>query len=359
MGRKPSLKPWFHSPSGCWCATVKGKRKYLDKDEEVAGRKLQAIRKKARQEKKAKDRDWLDATFAALADEYMADIEARREKNTYNSYRARLLRALRILGTTLRVGQIKKLHLAKIEQAMRKEEYSPTTIKDTLAAVQGVFNWAVEHDLLDSTSLAKYRKPRARRRTRIITPEEYELLLAKADPNFRRVITALRLTGCRPAEVRKLIWSWVDLDRRVWILPKHKTETQQEDPMPRIIPLPDAVIEICRELAQQPHEPSDFVFLNRKSKPYTKNCFTLKWARLRKRAGIEEKSGERVVLYSNRHTYGTEKSANVSAIELAELMGHTDVRTTQRYTHFDLNRLHDIQRRAQGQDPKAPGSAGG
>ena len=76
--------------------------------------------------------------------------------------------------------------------------------------------------------------------------------------------------------------------------------------------------------------------------------------RLRKRAGIEAKAGEQVVLYSNRHTYGTEKSARVSSIELAELMGHTDVRTTQRYTHFNTERLHEIQRRAQGGWP-SPG----
>ncbi len=162
------------------------------------------------------------------------------------------------------------------------------------------------------------------------------------------MITALRLTGCRPGEVRTLIWAWVDLDRRLWILAEHKTNTQQSNPQPRIIPLPDPIFEMCRELAQQPHQPTDHVFLNKLGKPYTKDCFVRKMDRLRKRAGIEVKGDERIVLYSNRHTYGTEKSANVSAIELAALLGHSDVRTTQRYTHFNTDRLHEMQRRAQG-----------
>ena len=101
-----------------------------------------------------------------------------------------------------------------------------------------------------------YEKPKAHRRTRVITPEEYEKLLAKADPNFRRVITALRMTGCRPGEVRTLIWEWVDLESKLWIIPDHKTVTRQTNPQPRIIPLPDAIVEMCKLLAQQPHKPA-------------------------------------------------------------------------------------------------------
>lgn len=32
-------------------------------------------------------------------------------------------------------------------------------------------------------------------------------------------------------------------------------------------------------------------------------------------------------------------------MELAQLMGHTDVRTTQRYVHLNVERLQDIQNR--------------
>lgn len=347
MPRNPSSKPWFHQATGFWCATVAGKREYLDRDYLVACRKLKARRKQKLREQ-AGGREWLDVPFSVLADEYVADLKARRKPTTYRAVRYRLLRALKTIGTQLRVGEIRKFHLAKIEQEMVAEEYSPTSVKNTLATVQGVFNWAIKREMLDSSPLVGYEKPRARRRTRIITEEEYGRLLAKTDPNFQNVITALRLTGCRPGEVRTLIWEWVDLERRLWVIPQHKTVTQQANPMPRLIPLPDAVLAMCQELAQKPHRPTDRVFLNRRGRPYTKDCFARKMSRLRTRAGIEDKAGERIVLYSNRHTFGTEKSGRVSAIELAELMGHTDVRTTHRYTHFDVDRLHEIQRRAQG-----------
>ena len=347
MARKHSGKPWLHGASGWWCTSVDGKRRKLDKDYRVACRKLKALRSEQKREQ-AGGRDRLDVRFAELADEYLADSLARKKPATYESRRYRLLRALRILGTAVRVGELRKFHLAKVERELGAGEYSPTTIKDTIAEVQAVLNWAVAQDLLDSSPLAGYAKPRPRRRTRIITPEEFRSLLRCSDGNFWRVLISLRLTGCRPAEVRKLIWEWVDVDRALWIIPEHKTVTRQREPRPRIIPLSEPILKLCQQLAQEPHEPTDHVFLNKLGRPYTKDCFVRKMDRLRKKVGITVKAGEQVVLYSCRHTFGTENTGRVSDIELAELMGHTEVRTTHRYVHLNADRLHDIRRRAHG-----------
>ena len=231
---------------------------------------------------------------------------------------------------------------------MLKADYSPTTIKDTIAEVQGVLYWAVRQDLLDANPLAGYQKPRARRRTRIISPDEFQSLLRCADVNFRRVLIALRQTGCRPAEVRELVWESVDLERALWIIPEHKTATQQTEPAPRIIPLPIPMLKLCKRLAQRSHQPSDHVFLNKRGLPYTKDCFVRKMDRIRKRASVDSKGGEQIVLYSCRHTFGTQNAGKVSDIELAELLGHTEVRTTHRYVHLNPDRLHDIRQRAHG-----------
>jgi hypothetical protein len=41
MSTRPSpRKPWFHAPSGLWCAQIAGKRQYLDRDPNVALRTL-------------------------------------------------------------------------------------------------------------------------------------------------------------------------------------------------------------------------------------------------------------------------------------------------------------------------------
>ncbi len=347
MPRRSSGKPWLHEHSGYWCSTIDGNRVYLDKDYKAACRKLkQQLTEKKRIEQGATV-EWLDASIAVLADEFLDDIQARKKPGTHEGYRYRLLRALKIIGPKTRVADIGKLHLAKIERRM-SGNYSPTTIKDTIASLQAVFSWAVKHDLLIENPLIAYVKPAARARTRTISDSEFDLLLEHSDSSFQDVLVAMRWTGCRPVEIRTLIWDWVDLERELWILPDHKTITRQRNPLPRTIPLAPAVMEICVRLVQQRQEPTDHVFLNPRGNPYTKDALCRKMSRLRKRAGISSKAGEELVLYCNRHTFGSQASGRVSDIELATLIGHTDVRTTQRYVHINTDRLRDIQRRAMG-----------
>ena len=345
MPRKPAIKPWLHQASGYWCITIFAKRHYLDLDYHTACQKLNAIRTKQTRED-AGAVEWLDAPFITLTGEYLDDLKQRRKENTYRGNRYRLLRVWKILGTELRVGQVKKFHLNEIEKSMTGS-YSPTTISDTLTTVIGVFNWAVKYDFLTVNPLIGYAKPARLGRTRIILPAEFQALLRHSDVAFRRVLIAARLTGCRPGELRSLIWEWVNLDSGFIIFPDHKTITMQRKPMPRIVPLPKPIWKLCRWLARRNSpRPADHVFLNMRGKPYTKDCLVTKMARIRLRAGIEKVGGENIILYSNRHSYATEIVGRVSDFELATLLGHTDSQMVKRYAHLNQDRLRDIQRRA-------------
>lgn len=208
MPRKPTVRPWLHAPSGFWCATINGKRVYLDRDARVAERKLRQLRTEQKRNSGVL-RDWLQASFAELADEFLSDLKARRKPGTYEQARYCLLRALTTLGTRIRVAELRRIHLAKVEQAL-VGKYGPSSIRETLAKVQQVYSWAIEHELLDVNPLVGYRKPAKRSRTRVITPAEFQSLLraSATNPAFRRALIALRWTGCRPGELRSLTWEW-------------------------------------------------------------------------------------------------------------------------------------------------------
>lgn len=346
MPRKKSVKPWLHRISGYWCATnAAGKRVYLDLDYKVACRKLLELRAKEQREI-AGGKEWLDAPFANLANEYLTDLQKRRKPGTYRATRYRLLRALKLLGTTLRVGEVRKIHVARMEQAM-VESYSPTTIADTITALNSIFCWAIRFDLLETNPIAGYAKPARRSRHRIIQHEEFQALLRNSDPLFRCYLVSARLTGCRPGELRSLIWEWVDLENGLWIFPDHKTITMQRNPRPRIVPLPTPVWKLCQLWHRTNPEPSSHVFLNMHGQPYTKDCLVLKMKRVRERAGIVTKANENLVLYSARHTYATKTVGKVSDLELATLMGHTSTHMIRRYVHLNAEQLREIQRRAE------------
>ena len=346
MARKVSNKPWFHEASGFYCTTHLGKRVYLDKDPEVAQRKLKKLRSGVSSNSKL-DREWLDATFAELTDEFINDVRERKGEDAATSYKYRLLRALKVLGAELRVGQMKRFHLKQVERSPEAGK-SPSTVRDTLGSVIRVFNWAVDFELLDANPFVGYRKPKGRQRTRIVSDDEFWSLLRHSHPSLRNILLALRFTGCRPKELRTLVWEWVDLEEQIWKMPVHKTIDQQTVPRPRIVPLHPLVHQLCRRLHNKAKPNQTHVFLNGHGKPYTKDCLCRAMANLRERAGIQIKSGEQLVLYSNRHTFATHAVGKVSDLELAELLGQTDVRTTQRYTHISPQRLKEIARRARG-----------
>src|SRR5262245_35388407 len=199
MSVRPSVrKPWFHAPSGFWCAQIAGKRHYLDRDPGVAQRKLKKLLQDQRRGV-ATHREWLDAFFSDLADEFLDDVKARKKPATYRSYNEMLELAQKHLGTHLRVGELRKLYLTRPEGALTAD-YSPPTVFKAIQAVQRVFNWAVANDLLESSPLVGYTKPKPRERTRTVTPNEFQRMLRSSSKPFRQLLLSLRLTGARPGE---------------------------------------------------------------------------------------------------------------------------------------------------------------
>ena len=82
MPRKNPYEPWLHEASGFWCKNINGQLHYLDRDYTTAKRKLKKLRQDLARGGAA-NRDWLDAPFSVLVDEYLDDVKARRSPETY------------------------------------------------------------------------------------------------------------------------------------------------------------------------------------------------------------------------------------------------------------------------------------
>lgn len=391
MPRKPSADPSLHKPSGWWYIYVNRKRKYLSKDFAEARRKARAERlaqvsdEPIPQFQKPKSKP---GTFDALSREYLADLKIRRPKS-YEGQFYRLRRAKAVMGQ-LYTSEVKRFHLAKLQQALQAatikqtivykqtkkrvtrdtgKPYSPTTIRDTLAAVQNVFGWAVRMDLIDSNPLAGYRKPAAKQRTRVISDAEFRALLRVSLPCFRRFLLVLKLTGCRPSELRRLTWQSVLEDRLVFA--DHKSASQLRQHAPRIVPLCRTAQRLLERIAT--HHPTQrqsqvskthtglreesaqshrsFVFLNSRNQPWTKDTVVHAMDRARKRAGIQLKDGEKLVLYSSRHRFGTDATKKLGLWAASKLLGHSTTRMSERYSHSDVDYLIELRAKLTD-DPK-------
>ncbi len=170
------------------------------------------------------------------------------------------------------------------------------------------------------------------KKERYLSQEEAQRLYVAVrqsdNPMLQFIVPMLILTGARKREVLDSKWEDFDLARRQWRIPVTKTGK------PRHVPLSDGVL---RLLAAVPHyDDCPWVFANPKTrKPYV--SFFSSWDTARKQAGLAD-----VRIHDLRHSFASFLvNAGRSLYEVQKILGHTQVKTTQRYAHLSQDTLID------------------
>jgi integrase len=243
---------------------------------------------------------------------------------------------------------------------------SAWTRKRVLATVRRLINWAWSVGLVDGNPLKFLEEPTPEP-GRAMTEAEFQTVLRHSCPEFKRAFLFLAVTGCRPQEMRELEWSHVDWNRRVVILPHHKTRKKTR--APRIIPLPAMAVKLLlfcwrrsplalREalkrhteagqpmpdlgwLMSYPHkDASKYVFTNSEGGRWTKSALNLYMYRLRERAGLPPD----VKIYGLRHRFCTEAvKTGLNAQTVADLMGHASLDLVSYYSHLGKDTEYLVQ----------------
>jgi len=138
-------------------------------------------------------------------------------------------------------------------------------------------------------------------------------------------ISFIMLTGCRPNEAMQAKWSEFDDEPGFWCKPSAHVKTRKVHK----VPLNPAALELIERLRKR-RGPSPFVF---PGKPKTGNQpmrdLSKCWDWVRARSGI---SGR---IYDLRHTYASiGAGGGLSLPIIGRLLGHVQVRTTQKYAHL-------------------------
>jgi integrase len=221
----------------------------------------------------------------------------------------------------------------------------------SIQTVQRLYNWGVEMGLVEKNPFARIKKPEVGERERILTPTETARLLRAADRHFRPFLLARRHTIARPQEIRALRWKHLTYEPApMFVLKDFKGKKRRKDKTAvRMVSLDDRILRLLTRIARKRKPQSEgFVFLNRNRKPWTGNAVRCRMRAPRKKRGFSpDENGEQVVAYTMRHTSATRATANgIRDKVLAELMGHTNTRTTQRYQHLQAKHLSDAIRQA-------------
>ena len=139
------------------------------------------------------------------------------------------------------------------------------------------------------------------------------------------IIPMLILTGARKREVLDARWEDFDYERRLWRI--HTTKLGK----PRFVPMSDGVVSLLESV---PRYNCEWAFPNPQTcKPFV-SIFN-SWNTARIQAGLQE-----VRIHDLRHSYASFLvNAGRSLYEVQRLLGHTQIKTTQRYAHLSHDTL--------------------
>ncbi len=313
---RPS-KPYLRKQTKSWYCCIDGHQISLGKDRETAFEKFHALmadKEEVRGEA---------VTLYALSQVYLDWCEKKRKPGTYALHRHYLKLFIAKIGKQRKPAKLKISHVNGWLDGL---DMSSTAKNGAITVVQRMLNWAVENEYLHRNPIKGMKKPKAKRRDVIYTPEQWALIKEHADESLADLLDFLLLTGCRPLEART-----VEARHRhgdLVIFPADESKGENE---PRVIYLVPEAHTILDRLAKQ--NPTGPLFRNSVGKPWTKNAVVLRLTRISKKVGF------RVIAYGARHSFATNAlTAGVDSTAVGHLMGHKDTTMVHRvYGHLTKN----------------------
>ena len=156
----------------------------------------------------------------------------------------------------------------------------------------------------------------------------YEAVCQSDNTMLQYIVPMLILTGARKREVLDAKWQDFDLARRIWRIPMSKSGKS------RHVPLGDGAMTVLSTMPRSMK--CEWAFANPKTnKPFV-SVFCA-WDTARKNAGLAD-----VRMHDLRHSFASLLvNSGRTLYEVQHILGHTQVKTTQRYAHLSQDTLLD------------------
>ncbi len=240
-------------------------------------------------------------------------------------------------------------HLDQIKNDMMSAGRSPRSINYAIAVIGRTFNYAKHHDVYTGSSpVEKFKMLKFdNQRRRFLTREEARVLLNELRKRslqlYELSLVSLR-TGARANEIFSLHWGDVDLERgtlTLWDTKNTKT---------RIAYITEDVKQLLK--AKTGGTRNELVFPGRGGVKINdiSNAFNRAVDAVEMNEGITDRR-ERLVFHSLRHTYASwlvEKGVDLYTVK--ELMGHSTIAMTERYSHLGPNTLQNAVKKLEEHD---------
>lgn len=272
-------------------------------------------------------------------------VEKGLAPNSLSSYRSDLRHFGHYLqNEALALESVERVTIVRYFQSLRNAGVSARSVARALAAIRGMFRFLVAERHLGNDPTENIENPKLwSTLPKTLANEEVTALLNAPD---RATVQGLRdaamlellyATGLRVSELIN-----VKIDDLV--LDAGFLRTVGKGSKERIVPFGDsardailAYLEHGRAELDTRHDPA--LFLTSRGRPMTRQAFWMNIVRYARQAGIRQHISPHVL----RHSFAThllENGADLRSVQM--MLGHSDISTTQIYTHISRARLQKL-----------------
>ena len=271
-------------------------------------------------------------------DLYLEYLEFERglSKNTTEAYNRDILAFFDYFGNK---DEISRNELNLYIYNLKENKYAPSSISRKIAALKGFYKWTCANGFY-KTNPAEFTEQLKlpKRLPKVLTVDEIkEIFEEKLSVTERLILELLYGCGLRVSELVEL--DLKNIDTKAKYLRCFGKGAKE-----RIVPVNSATINALNEyknlrklISEQFSVTSERLLLHENGHLYTRQDV---W-RLMKKVGNE--INRTISPHTMRHSFAThllENGADLRVVQ--ELLGHSDVSTTQLYTHVSKKRLKEV-----------------
>ena len=280
----------------------------------------------------------------------MIAVEKGLAKNTVEAYSRDLVRLSEFL-LSQKVGSWKQTetpHLRSYVSSLRRNGLSPRSIARHIVTLRRFYSFLETEGVISENPVPPFHMAAGGRKLpQTLSADDVRKLLAQPNPQEplgtrdQAMLELLYATGLRVSELITLQMQQINFQGN-FLTVKGKGSKVRAVPFGKWArqKLLDYIKGTRPRLAK--NRANGFVFINRSSRPLTRQGF---WKLIRGHAlaaGVEK----RVTPHTLRHSFAThllEGGADLRSVQ--SMLGHADISTTQIYTHVNGARLKEVHRR--------------
>lgn len=265
----------------------------------------------------------LDPTLNQIELEIIEFVEINRANETLKMYQ-KALRHWKPMFGGLRLSCFGQKIIDQYKQKRQADGVGAKTINNEIGVITAIINYAAKRGYCSGLPYRIEKLPWVRQLPKMLSRGEIKSFLAAADPKYKAMFLCLYQTGMRFDEVRNL--KWEDIDWHAEAIRVKKAKHWKT----RLIPMARELIDALTALRKS----KGLVFPSRRGRPYDNIRKALQ------RAAYKAKIDRHITAHMLRHSFAThllESGTDIRAIQ--ELLGHSNIQTTQIYTHVAMPQL--------------------